>query len=142
MKIKDILSKDLITGEQTRSLKLTPLQQSVVKQDVLASNSLVKSPRGAIILALTIYVFIEFVSIVSKSFLMSWSTLESAIYVPLIFFIYKRKKWAIVATMIVMTLGRGYSALQGNNPIMQIIVWVIIMSILYRAYLVEKVIQK
>ncbi len=58
------------------------------------------------------------------------------IYVPILFFVYRGHRWAIVALMALWTFEKGYQLVEVGG-IMPIIWWVIIMPYFYKALKVE-----
>lgn len=58
------------------------------------------------------------------------------IYVPILFFVYKGHRWAIVALMILWTFEKGYQLIEVGG-IMPLIWWAIIMPYFYKALRVE-----
>jgi len=64
------------------------------------------------------------------------------LYIPLLFFVYKGHKWAIIALFILWTIEKVasliYSIDAGGSPIGSIIWFLIVAPIIYKAYIVEK----
>ncbi|OGZ28194.1 MAG: hypothetical protein A2562_01810 [Candidatus Nealsonbacteria bacterium RIFOXYD1_FULL_39_11] len=61
------------------------------------------------------------------------------IYVPILFFVYKGHRWAIIALMILWTFEKGYQIYEtgGDSGIMPIIWWLIVMPYFWKALKVE-----
>jgi hypothetical protein len=61
-----------------------------------------------------------------------------ALYLPILFFVYKGHRWAIILLMILYTFDKGYLfyELRGNN-VMPIIWWLIVMPYFWKALMVE-----
>lgn len=58
------------------------------------------------------------------------------IYIPILFFVYKGHRWAIIALMILWTFEKGYSFLEFGG-FMNIFWWAIVMPYFYKALKVE-----
>lgn len=58
------------------------------------------------------------------------------IYIPILFFVYRGHRWAIVALMALWTFEKGYQLVEVGG-IMPIIWWAIIMPYFYKAFKVE-----
>lgn len=58
------------------------------------------------------------------------------IYIPILFFVYKGHRWAIVALMILWTFEKGYQLIEVGG-IMPLIWWAIIIPYFYKALRVE-----
>jgi len=58
------------------------------------------------------------------------------IYVPVLIFVYKGHRWAIIAMMVLWTLEKGVMLYDGGG-IMQIIWWLIVMPFFWKALQVE-----
>ena len=58
------------------------------------------------------------------------------LYIPLVFFVYKGHRWAIVSLMILWTLEKGYQLIEMGG-VAPLIWWVIITPYFYRALKVE-----
>lgn len=61
------------------------------------------------------------------------------IYIPILFFVYKGHRWAIIALMILWTFEKGYQIYEtsGKSGIMPIIWWLIVMTYFWKALKVE-----
>ncbi|MBU1104510.1 zinc ribbon domain-containing protein [Candidatus Parcubacteria bacterium] len=70
---------------------------------------------------------------------MIWGIL---IYLPILFFVFKGRRWAIVLLMIMWTFEKGYNLYEigqggGGSVIMPIIWWLIVMPYFWKALVVE-----
>lgn len=68
------------------------------------------------------------------------------IYIPILFFVYKGHRWAIVALMALWTYEKAYtlylSTQSDGSPIGSIIWWLIVMPYIYKALVVENEYRK
>ena len=64
------------------------------------------------------------------------------LYIPLLFFVYKGHKWAIITLLILWTIEKVftliYSVQEGYSPIGSIIWFLAVAPIIYKAYVVER----
>ncbi|HEX6976846.1 MAG TPA: zinc-ribbon domain-containing protein [Patescibacteria group bacterium] len=67
----------------------------------------------------------------------AWNLLDVFILLILGFFIFKGHRWAMVAAMVVWTLEKLISLIDGNGGILAILWWAIYMHAYYVAYKVE-----
>jgi len=95
-----------------------------------------KTYRGVstllILAALTITAFLYLVHVVDLPSLVG----GVLIYLPLAYFIYKGKRWAIIGAMAMWTIDKGYQLTTFPNPLI-ILWWLAFLSYFYKAYKVE-----
>lgn len=118
------------------------MNNQVINHDTLG---ITKSIRGKAALATLFFVGLSIVLVlinfVSTSLL---AVYEGSSYLFLIFFIFKGKRWAIIATMILWTIDKIYGLYlsAANNVgvpayLIALIVWSYLMKLLYFSYKVE-----
>jgi len=59
------------------------------------------------------------------------------IYLPLAFFIYKGRRWAMFSTIVVWSLDKGYQLIEGQSRGFTFMWWIIVVGIVYNAIEVE-----
>lgn len=64
------------------------------------------------------------------------------IYVPVLIFVARGHRWAMVTMMILWTIEQGYKVISGMSPGMAIILWLVILPTFYRALQVENARRK
>ncbi len=90
---------------------------------------------GALLLLSLVLAFFGLFSSVSDIIL------SLVLYVPILFFVYKGHRWAIVSLLVLWTLEKAYtlylSVDMGSTPISSIIWWLIVAPYIYKALVVE-----
>lgn len=84
--------------------------------------------------ALILIIFLRLLDILND---VSKGLCAAIIYIPLAFLIYKGILWAVIVTMILITLDTTYNVIHGNI-LWPLLFWSVLMSCLYRALLVER----
>lgn len=122
-----------LSKEGTFKISESELRNQIDNYNTL---SITKSYRGiatVLILAAVgitaILYFVNFTDLTTLAF-------AAIIYLPLAYFIYKGKKWAMIAAMIMWTIDKGYQMFVSPNLLI-IIWWLAFMTYFYKAYKIE-----
>lgn len=97
-----------------------------------------KSKRGEAALLMTGFMIVTIILALSNVISMD-SLYGLIVYIPLIYFVYRGNRWAIIGAMIIWTFDKGYQfSLQNNSSPMPIIIWWLILIVpLYQALKIE-----
>lgn len=129
--------------EKTKSFRMSKngtfkLNETELKHQIDNYNtlSITQSYRGIssllILFAIVITAILYFVKFVDLSAIIA----AVIIYLPLAYFVYRGKKWALIGAMLIWTLDKGFQLITAPN-ILVIIWWIAFMTYFYKAYKVE-----
>lgn len=123
------------------SWKMTP-EERKEQVDNYSTLKITKSYRGISVLFISVFLLLG----LALSFFGVYSTpedviLSSFIYVPVLFFVYKGHRWAIITLLILWTIEKIYtlylSAEGGGWALGSIIWWLIVSPFMFKALMVE-----
>lgn len=138
----------MIDEERTKSFKLSKNGSFKLNEDELRNQidnyetlPITKAYRGIssllIVFALLVTYLLYFFGFVDTIVVVC----AMVIYIPLIYFVFKGHKWAIVTVAVVWTIDKIVGLAQTFNPLI-ILWWLVFISYFYKAYLVEKMRKK
>jgi len=95
-----------------------------------------QSYRGIAVLLYVLFLVVSLFLVFFDIFVLEDILYSLVIYVPILFFVYKGHRWAIITLMILFTIERAYFLISGGG-IMSIVWWILIIPYFYRVLVLE-----
>jgi len=112
--------------------------------DNYATLSIWKSYRKQIVLTIGFFLVLSFLfilfsgDILGQKITMSDFVFELILYIPILFFVYKGHRWAMIVLIVFWIFEQGYKLMLGaGSPVIIFFYWYIIMIGLYKAIKIE-----